>query len=217
MTFLKFAFSSYLSWLGSRWVPHKVTITMTGKIQLAIVCFLLLGGCAGPARSTRLQLSDLNETASQMAVSLAGSQWLGSRTARSPLAVVTCQKVLNLTTDLIPPAEQWMIISRLRSAMPLQALRRTRNLVFQLPPERQVWLREHGFPSKTKPSLQATHVLSATFRSARRDARRRTDGQVSKTADYYFLEFEVHEVASRQIVWSDRFELKRQALGLRID
>jgi len=182
------------------------------------VCVAMIAGCATAPRSTRLTLDDLNAAHEKVVASLAASDFLRDRRPDSPQAVIVINKVLNLTTDIIPPGEQWMHVARLQGAMPLAELALRKNVVFVLPPERVRSLRDVGFDVSNEKALKPTHVMSAEFRSIRRDKREaKQEGQVTGITDYYDLEYTIVNLNTRQIEWTDRFEFQRQALGLRID
>lgn len=190
---------------------------MNGRLLL-LLFGVLLTGCSAPPRSTRLTLGDLNAAHEKIVASLAGCDFLKDRGQESPQAVIVINKVLNLTTDIIPPGEQWMHVARLQGALPLQELAKRENIVFVLPPERISSLREAGFDVDSGGALKPTHVMSAEFRSIRREQRTADDlGQVTGITDFYDLRYTILNLETRQIEWTDSFEFQRQALGLRID
>ncbi len=190
-----------------------------GAIVLMVGVVTVLGGltgCAGP-ESTRLRASDFDETLAQMVDSLAGSEFLANRSPDSPPAWVVIDKVENLTNDVIPPAEQWMLIARLQSALPLQRFREQYRVMFQITPERHALLRQAGFTGALDTPPAVTHTLAAVFMSAPRAGRDAKAGNVTSRSDYYYLEYRLVDVATRETKWLDTFEIKRQASGLAID
>ncbi len=148
--------------------------------------------------------------------SLAGSAFLAGRHAGSPRAVIVLNRVENLSSDVISTAEQWMLVARVRSALPIREMARQRHIVFQITPERYELLREAGFEGPLENPMPPTHVMAATIRSARRSGRVEAD-VTDRRAEYYHLEYRITEVRSRIVVWSDGFDLKRQAAGRVID
>ena len=88
---------------------------ITGFCALLIVGLTLAGCASSGPRSTRITQSDLDATVSEMVASLAGSDFLRNRTADSPPIVIVTNKVENLTDDVIPISEQWMLVARLQS------------------------------------------------------------------------------------------------------
>lgn len=188
---------------------HKVVI---------VVMLVALAGCSAPPRSTRLTIGDLNEATTRMTTSLAMSDLIRDRGPDSPRMVIVINKVENLTTDLIPVAEQWMMIARLRGAMPIQELSRNKNILFQIDPRRHRLLRDAGYEEDFGPTIEPTHVMTATFRSSRREVRDPAKGgHVVRVADLYALEYSITDLVTRQLQWTDRFEFQREAVGLRID
>jgi len=177
---------------------------------------LWLAGCR-QAESTRLRFDDLDAMVAAMASSLAGSDFLRDRTPQSPPIVVVINKVENLTYDVIPPAEEWMLMARVRASLPIQTVGQQKNVVFQITPERVAALRETGFEVDSQPAPPATHLMAATFRSAERITGTKEGEPANRREDYYYLEYRIVELASGQMVWSDAFEFKRQAKGRLID
>ncbi len=188
---------------------------------LAAACLLALlpmGGCNPESRSTRIQWADMLEVTDTMAQSLARSPFMTDRSPQSPPVVIVINKVQNLTTDIIPEREQWLLMARLRGLLSTNRLGAEKNIHFQIEPERWEMLRKAGFQDDLGGKNPATHVMTAVFRSARREARSLADGgQVGMLSDFYYIEYSVLNLGDRHIDWTDRFEFKRQAQGLRID
>lgn len=191
-------------------------VRRVGALALVGMAAAMAAGCHKP-QSTRLTLGDLNALVAKMAGSLAGSDWLRERTAESPAITVVINKVENLTYDVIPPAEQWMLMARVRASLPIQTVGRQKNVFFQIAPERVAALREMGFEVDQPPAPPATHLMTATFRSSERITGSQGSEPADLREDYYYLEYRIVELASGRLVWSDAFELKRQAKGRLID
>ena len=84
------------------------------RVVIAVLV-LALAGCASPGpQSTKLTTDDLLYTSDQMREKLGGSAVLSGRTAGSPAMVIVTDKVVNLTDDIITPAEELMIVARVR-------------------------------------------------------------------------------------------------------
>lgn len=174
----------------------------------------MLAGCQPQARSTRLTGDDLQLTTTLMADSLAASRFMTDRTADSPPVVIMINRVRNLTSDIITLPEQWMMVAKVRDSQPIQELARQRNVRFVITPEQHRTLREAGYAGDLESSsLRATHVMSATFRSADR-AGRIGDAEVTNVrADYYYLDYAVSDIDTGEIQWSDKFEFKREVVN----
>jgi hypothetical protein len=180
-------------------------------IALSVVGLALLAGCQTTQTSV-MTADDISDTTAEMAASLKQSAFLRGRTPDSPKAVVLISKVENLTSDIIPVPEQWMIMAQIQGSMPLGSLRESQNVVFVLPPERIAAARRVGYQEEFGGGERPTHLLSATFRSNTR-FQRDGDGYVKSRVDLYLLGFELTEFGSRDIVWSDSFDFKREAVG----
>ncbi|MCC7146230.1 MAG: hypothetical protein IT443_07265 [Phycisphaeraceae bacterium] len=192
---------------------------------LLAVSVAALGACAGSVQSSRLRAGDFSQASAEMAASLAASDLLRERGPNAPPMRVLVEKVENLTADIIPPAEQWMLMARIRASLPLKQLRAERNITFVIPEDRQALLAEAGYsePAANSPSAadtqaaqEPTHVMDAAFYGSPRLGAGKT-GLAEERSDYYYLECRILELHSRQLLWSGRFEVKRQARGLLID
>ncbi len=179
------------------------------RVALTIALAASLMACA-TQRSTRMTVADFSAMAFEMAQSLARSDALISRTPGSPRWVVAIDRVTNLSDDVMTPSEQWYIVARLRSELPMQALSQQRNLAFVIPAEQARRLRDEedletfseDFASQRRP----THQMNATFRSLQR-------ASALAQTDTYYCEFELIDLATGVPAWTDRFEYKRSARG----
>ena len=170
-----------------------------------------VGGCAAPARTTTMTAQDLEETTAEMAARLRASDLLVNRTPDSPRMVIAINKVQNLSSDLIPEGEQWWLMERVRTSLPVVELGKQRNVAFVIPAEHLRGGQSRGtldaeFASGRRP----THEMSATFRSGTRSAgKHRTDA--------YLVEYRITDLETGELAWVDTFEFKRAAVGLAYD
>ncbi len=163
-----------------------------------------------------MTLGDFEHAANELRAQLLNSDFLADRGPNSEPIRVVIRKVENLTSDVIPPAEQWMFMARIRSGLSVDALRDRRNITFLIPPERHKLVRKAGFEGGLGPSKPPTHAMTATFRSSTR-TKRGEKRQVRRRQDYYYLECAIKELDSREIEWTGTVEFKREATGLAID
>lgn len=172
-----------------------------------VLLALAAPGCGAP-RSTALTTDDLRATATQMAAKLSESAFLAGRTPDSPRMVIAIDKVQNLTSDLIPEAQQWYLMARVRASQPVAALSAQRNIAFVIPAERLAAARaiDPDYARDRAP----THAMSATFRSATRAA------ALDRT-DAYLCDFRITDLATGELAWTDIVEFKRAARGLSYD
>ncbi len=173
--------------------------------------------CTTTPQTTVLRGADLEAAQQAMAHGLAASPFLRDRDASAPPIVIVTQKVENLTSDVIPPREQWMIVARLQGSLPVIELGRQKNIRFIVPPEHHDMLREAGYDGELGRGLAPTHVMTATFRSSTRTVRPEDGGPVQRRQEYYTFEYRITELETRQLVWTDSFEFKREAVGVQID
>jgi hypothetical protein len=190
--------------------------------QRALLFLLLLPLCACASRaprSTRITGGDYEVLIPEIVSQLASSDFLRDRGPESPPIIVTTERVRNLTTDLMPVAEQWMLVNRVQTSLPLLELAKQKNVRFQIPPERVELLRAKGFEvgGRGTPGYRApTHVMTAEFRSATRVGR--LQGRLSDVrAEYYDMEFQIFDVNTRELAWSGACAFHREARGKLID
>jgi hypothetical protein len=168
-------------------------------------------GCSTPPKTSTLTVEDLEETTSQMASQLGGSDFLKDRTPDSAPIVVAIDKVQNLTSDLIPEGQQWFMISRVRDQLDVGTLRATRNVRFVIP-------REFLDKAKVAGTVEAdaglrrapTHQMSATFRSV-------TRARGKDRTDAYLCEYRITEIGSGALAWTGEYAFKRTAFGRAYD
>jgi hypothetical protein len=136
------------------------------------------------------------------------SQFISSRNAASPPIVLSVQKVENLTSDVITESEQWaMMVEIANDVFVRSPLGRNANIKLIVPRERLTLARRRGVvPAFDSADALPTHIMTATFRSVTRD-------EQAQRFDEYFCEYEISELQSREIVWSDRVKLTRKAFG----
>jgi hypothetical protein len=183
-----------------------------GSIFVYVILLIASGCASAPPASTRLTTSDYRYTVDETAAKLAASDFLANRDANSPKIVVTIDRVENLTSDIIPEAEQWMFVMDVRDSLPMSSLLHDRNVAFQIPPERLQMLRDNGYASVNSGWEPATHLLSATFRSAMR-SQQNDAGFIQDRTDQYSLEYTITNVKTGAVEWSSIVEFKRVASG----
>ena len=145
-----------------------------------------------------------------MAQSLMASKALAGRGPDSKPWVVSIDKVLNLSDDVMTEDEQWSIMAQVRGAVPIRALWDQKAVRFVIPPQRVAKMRNNpdatDFAQGFGSDRRVTHTMTATFRSV-------TRAQARQRSDLYYCQFDLVDLASGETVWSDRFEFKRQAKG----
>ncbi len=180
--------------------------------MLMAVVFVLVGCASGPAgESTRLTVGDFEAMAQAMAQSMMASDALTARGPDDTPWVVSIDKVLNLSDDVMTENEQWSIIAQVRGAEPMRVLWDEKAVRFVLPAVHDV----HAIPCGNNPNefpyffgseRRPTHTMTATFRSV-------TRAQAKMRSDLYYCQFDLLNLGTGEPVWSDRFEFKRQAKG----
>ncbi len=178
---------------------------------------LVTAGCVSTGTTTRIAADDLDQLVQEMIQSFAASDFLRQRTAESPAASIVINKVQNLSSDILTEAEQWMIVARVRGAAPIHSFSKTKNITFQITPERHEMLRRAGHGHDLGPVSPPTHLMAATFRSLRRAGRDARQQLTDVRAETYYIEFVIVQIESRHVEWVGQFAFKREAHGLLID
>lgn len=175
-----------------------------------VLAGVVAGGCASEPRSSRLSVDDVEFTAQELSAKLTDSKFLADRSSQSPRMVVAINKVENLTTDVIPEADEWYIMERVRDSRPMEALRRLKNIVFVVPIDHIRGGQASEFDTLVAMGRKPTHEMSATFRSAvRSSGENRTDA--------YMCDMKITDLATRELVFGESVEFKKTAVGKAYD
>ena len=101
----------------------------------------------------------------EMKASLAGSDFLHDRNASSPQMRIVIEKARNLTSEIIPETERWMVVAQVRDSLPIQEVSKAKNIQMQIHPSRHATLMRAGYGGQLFKSPDPTHVLIAMGRS----------------------------------------------------
>lgn len=178
-------------------------------LVLLPAALLALAGCQ-TQRTSRISVEDYQEMAAAMAQSLRRSEAFADRSPQSEPWVVSFDKVLNLSSEIMPRGEQWYVVSAVRGAQPINSLWQDKRVSFVIPAQHAIDQRatieaeriDKGFGSERG----VTHTITATFRSVTRAS---ADARV----DVYQCEFQMIDLNTGVPVWNDLFEFKRAARG----
>ncbi|MBX2851204.1 MAG: hypothetical protein KTR15_05610 [Phycisphaeraceae bacterium] len=179
---------------------------------LAIVLFLLSAlGCQTP-QTSRIAVDDYVEMTAAMAQSLRQSDAFTRRSPASEPWVVSFDKVLNLSSEIMTQGEQWGVVAMVRGAQPINSLWNDKRVAFVIPAQYAIDQRgtldaeraDKGFGSERG----VTHTVTSTFRSVTRVG----EGGNGRT-DVYACEFQMLDLNTNEPVWLDTFEFKRTATG----
>jgi hypothetical protein len=179
-------------------------------LVIALAALSLLG-CKTP-QSSRIQVDDYLEMTDAMAQSLRQSDAFAQRSSDSEPWIVSFDKVLNLSSEIMPQGEQWGVVAMVRGAQPINALWDDKRVAFVIPAQYAIDRRgtldaeraDKGFGTERG----VTHTITATFRSVTRIG---ADGD--GRTDVYACEFQMLDLNTNEPVWLDTFEFKRTATG----
>ena len=175
----------------------------TAVVLLLVVCIGVCVGCQAPGQTTRATVDDLDALSASVAASLRASDLLTARSLESEPWVWAPGPMRNLSADVMTRAEQEAITQRVLGGLPLRTLAVGRNLVLLTAYDRDAVPGGVAGAGRLKP----THRLGGTLRTVTRTV---SDGR----SDLYLAAFELLDLRSGAVVWTDRFEFKRAARGL---
>jgi len=180
-------------------------------MRLCSVMLMLVGliGCTTP-QSSRITVEDYQEMTAAMALSLRHSDAFARRTPESEPWIVSFDRVMNLSSEIMTQGEQWGIIAGVRAGQPINSLWNDKRVSFVIPARYAIDQRgtidaeraDKGFGSERA----VTHTITATFRSVTRST---GEGRT----DVYACEFQMIDLRTAESVWIDTFEIKRAAKG----
>jgi len=180
-------------------------------LQLAA---MVLAGCSGPprAQTTFLSSVDLIDMTNKMAQSFAANDAISQRTPSDKPWVISINKVANNTNQIIPDREKWLYIGRLRAMLAQSDIAKTHGIIWIIPPERWHIVAEELGVSQEPYGLRMnpTHVLTADF-----GALTNTSGR--GRSDIYVCSYQLIDLRSGDVVWEDKWEVKRAIAGRTYD
>jgi len=147
------------------------------------------------------------EIAGKLKAKLVSSEEFAQRTPDSPPMVVSINKVLNLTSDIMSEGTKWYLMAKVKNSLPFAMLAREKNIQFVISADHLRLARrrgtvEEGFAIERDP----THVMTATFTSV-------TRAVGEDRTDLYYCEYSITELRTGALVWVDKVEFKRTAHG----
>ncbi len=180
----------------------------------SIVALLPLSGCgsAPKAQTTFLRSVDLVDMTDRMAESFAHNSIMTNRGQSDQAWIISINRVTNHTNQIIPDREKWLYIARLRAQLAQSNIARERSLVWIIPPECWPMVAEELGVAHEPYGLRMnpTHQLTAEFY-----ALTNTSGQ--GRSDAYMCDYQLVDLASGQLVWEDKWEVKRAIAGRTYD
>ena len=178
---------------------------------LACLAVVVAAGCAPPAaHTTFLNDVDLVDMTDRMAQSFAADPVIGRRSESSDPWIISLDRVVNHTNQIIPSREKWLYVARLRLQLAASDVAGERSFVWVIPPERWPAAPDELPGDERGPRLRPTHLLGAEFQTL-------TNTSGAGRSDMYVCSFQLTEIAGGRLVWEDWWEVKRAVSGLTYD
>lgn len=169
------------------------------RFFVLLICFAV-GACRNAPKTTQLQGIDLLETTEVMAASLESSLFFQECSAEEDGVLLSYQKAENRSADLLTPSEQWLFVERVIDSEMIKELRNKYDVVVVRSAQKD----------NLAGSRTVTHLMTAVVTTITRD-------EYKDRTDAYKCQYEVTNLQTGEVVWSDSFEIKRIASGISWD
>jgi len=187
---------------------------MTNRAKVAVVALaaVVVSGCQPPqVNTTRLGSQDLVVMTDEMVTSLLREPAVGARGPEASTWVITMDRAVNKTNDVMPRNELWAFMARLRAQLNRSPAMAERGMAFITPAE---WAAQLDLEADRRAAdyqrAAPTHALMATFYSL-------TTAERRLRSDAYLCEFRLIDLATEHIVWTDKYEVKYAVARNRFD
>ena len=175
-------------------------------IVFAMLVAVTCVGCSAPeVRTTFLGSVNLVDMTDHMADSFAANPVIGRRSEASETWVVSIDRVVNHTNQIIPVREKWLYVTRMRARLAGSDIARRRNIIWVVPPER--WPAAAAELESEHRRLPPTHLLAAEFQTLTRTS-------AAGRSDTYVCAFQLTDLENGRLVWEDLWEVKYAVRGL---
>ena len=180
---------------------------MRGKrLWIGCLALLIAGGCENARRgtSTALDATDLVQATDSMAMKLAGDPAVAAALSQERPMVIVCQPVENeMTAEVLPAGPSHAFVARVRTLLSKHG---SRDFVWVMNRDSYYALRGKELdgmvlgpaPEATNP----THALTATFQTL-------TNATSERRSVYYLCRYQLLDLRTRQVIWTDAYETKK--------
>jgi PBP1b-binding outer membrane lipoprotein LpoB len=180
------------------------------RIPLVITAISLLAGCAGNntavshGTNTALDAANLVEMSEQMTASILRSPPVQSELSGKGRLKVVIQPVENrMTGEVLPRGSKELFVAKLRNELQERAPDK-----FAWVMNRDNWyaLRDRELDRGPDPSrVQPEYALTARFSSI-------TDENSKHRSSYYLCVYNLIDINTGQLLWTDKYEVKKSAV-----
>lgn len=184
-----------------------------GVLVLTTLAMTFAGGavgCAGPSldASSRLSIGDMQLIVDDTVQAFAASDWIGDRGPNSERAVISVQRMVNASDDVITPSELWYLAQAVSAEVfRSRVLREEKNVTIVIPSSRLEDAKRRGaVTGRSGADRQVTHTMVGRINNA---ARSESGGRT----DLYVAEYTLVNVGTGDIEWIGRVRFERRALG----
>ena len=168
-----------------------------------LTLMISLQGCNSAPKTTRMQGEDILETTVVVADSLQHSLFLSECQLNDTPIRLSYQKAENQSMDMFRPSEQWLFVEKVIGSVPVQELKSKYNIT-------TVRSAEKMNDIATLRNRDVTHLMTAIVTTVTRDV-------YKDRTDAYKCQYEILNLSTNEVVWSDSYEIKRVASGISWD
>jgi hypothetical protein len=183
---------------------------MTKRFSIYYALLLILGGCAGDntavshGRGTALDAANLEEMTERMTAAILADREVQSDLAAKGRLKVVIQPVENrMVGEVLPRGAKELFVARLRVLLQERAPQK-----FTWVMNRDAWysLREQELDRGPDPDrVQPEYALTARFSSI-------TDESSKRRSSYYLCVYNLTDVNSGRVLWTDQYDVKKSAV-----
>jgi hypothetical protein len=177
---------------------------------LAALLATMCGGCASPlakARYTSLVGDDLVAMTDDMAMKIMGAPAVRGAIAREGKLRIVISPVENyMTAEVLPAGQAYAFVARLRALLAVHA---PNQFIWIMNRDAYYYLRDSELegidPGPNPDSIQPEYALGARFDSM-------TTEDPDRRASYYLCVYFLTNLRTRDVLWTDKYEVRKSAV-----
>ncbi len=188
-------------------VPSSDGLRTTALTTLLLTASL--AGCENAHRgaSTALDSTDLLQATDSMAMKLAADPAVRAALAEHRPLIVVCQPVENeMTAEVLPAGPSHAFVARVRTLLSTHV---PTDFIWVMNRDSYYALRGQELDRSTlgpaPEAMNPTHALTATFQTL-------THATKERRGVYYLCRYQLLDLRTRQVIWTDAYETKKSVM-----